>query len=48
MFTNSEIGSGMTIKLDSTLPAYPAFQQGIRRAPDRGFRLTEAQAKRAA
>lgn len=45
MLNNKEIGQAMTIKLDATLPEYPAFQEGIRRAPDRGFRLTKAQAK---
>ena len=45
MLTNHEIAHSMTIKLDATLPAYPAFQEGIRRAPDRGFRLTPAQTK---
>ncbi|NCB26405.1 MAG: urocanate hydratase [Bacteroidia bacterium] len=29
--------------LDNKLPPLPSFQEGIRRAPDRGFRLTEAQ-----
>jgi urocanate hydratase len=31
------------IELSSQLPAYPNFVKGIRRAPDRGFRLTKAQ-----
>ena len=31
--------------LDATLPAYPSFVEGIRRAPDRGFRLTPAQTR---
>ncbi len=35
----------MTIKLDATLPEYPAFEEGKRRAPDRGFRLTKEQTK---
>ena len=35
----------MTIKLDDEYPDYPEFVEGIRRAPDRGFRLTKAQAK---
>lgn len=34
------ISNAMTIKLDNTLPAYPEFVKGIRRAPDRGFKLT--------
>ena len=33
----------MQITLDNQLPPFPSFQAGIRRAPDRGFRLTEAQ-----
>ncbi len=45
MISNHDIGNAMTIKLDNTLPEYPAFQEGIRRAPDRGFRLTPAQTK---
>ena len=31
--------------LDATLPAYPAFEDGIRRAPDRGYCLTQAQTR---
>ena len=45
MLSNHEIAASMTIKLDATLPEYPAFQEGIRRAPDRGFRLTPEQTK---
>ena len=45
MLSNKEIGQAMQIKLDFTLPEYPAFVEGIRRAPDRGYRLTEAQTK---
>ena len=33
----------MKITLSNTLPAYPAFVEGIRRAPDRGYTLTPAQ-----
>ncbi|MCL2375753.1 MAG: urocanate hydratase [Defluviitaleaceae bacterium] len=33
--------------LDNKLPNYPKFAQDIRRAPSRGFRLTEAQAQTA-
>ena len=33
----------MTITLSTDLPAYPTFTEGIRRAPDRGYRLTPAQ-----
>ena len=45
MLTNQEISQAMTIQLDAVLPDYPAFQEGIRRAPDRGYRLTPAQTK---
>ncbi len=45
MISNHDIGTAMTIKLESYLPEYPTFQEGIRRAPDRGFRLTPAQTK---
>lgn len=31
--------------LDAVLPKYPKFEEGIRRAPDRGFRLTKEQTK---
>ena len=34
MLSNKEIGQAMQIKLDATLPEYPAFVEGIRRAPD--------------
>ncbi|MCL2204402.1 MAG: urocanate hydratase [Defluviitaleaceae bacterium] len=37
----------MEIKLDGMLPDYPAFEEGINRAPSRGFRLTGAQAETA-
>ncbi len=40
---NSKISGAMTIKLDAVLPEYPKFEEGKRRAPDRGFRLTKAQ-----
>ncbi len=42
---NDSIARAMTIKLPSELPEYPAFQEGIRRAPDRGFCLTKEQTK---
>ena len=37
----------MKFTLDNTLPAYPKFVAGIRRAPDRGFRLTPSQTRTA-
>ena len=44
---NTAIKNAMTIRLDNALPEYPEFVEGIRRAPDRGFRLTKAQAETA-
>ncbi len=38
-----DISNAMEIKLDDVLPEMPEFQEGIRRAPNRGFRLTQAQ-----
>ncbi|MBF0529922.1 MAG: urocanate hydratase [Deltaproteobacteria bacterium] len=43
MLTNHDIARAMIIKLDDQLPAKPDFVPGIRRAPDRGFRLTKEQ-----
>ncbi|MGI5922089.1 MAG: urocanate hydratase [Syntrophomonadaceae bacterium] len=40
---NLDIYNAMQIKLDNELPDMPEFVPGIRRAPDRGFRLTMAQ-----
>lgn len=37
----------MKITLPHQLPSYPKFQEGIRRAPDRGYRLTPAQTETA-
>ncbi len=34
-------------ELDNVLPEYPTFKEGIRRAPNRGFRLTKAQTETA-
>ena len=45
MFTNSQIGAAMTIRLDDALPQYMGLDPKYRRAPDRGFRLSPAQAK---
>ena len=45
MLENKAIAEAMTIKLDAEYPDYPKFQEGLRRAPDRGFRLTKAQTK---
>lgn len=43
MLNYKEIEAAMTIKLDDVLPEKTVFEPGIRRAPDRGFRLTPAQ-----
>jgi urocanate hydratase len=43
MKNNTEISEAMTIKLDNDLPEMPKFVSGIRRAPDRGFRLEQKQ-----
>jgi len=45
MTANKVIDSAMKIKLGDKLPEYPKFKEGIRRAPDRGFRLTKEQTK---
>lgn len=42
---NKAANDAMKIKLDNKLPDYPSFKDGIRRAPDRGFRLTTSQTK---
>ena len=44
MLTNSVARASMRIRLDDDLPDETVFVEGIRRAPDRGFRLTQAQA----
>ncbi|WP_053955840.1 urocanate hydratase [Inediibacterium massiliense] len=41
MNLNQSIANNMTIKLDSVLPEYPEFEQGIRRAPRRELNLTK-------
>ncbi len=45
MDKRSRVYSAMSIKLSDELPPMPPFEEGIRRAPDRGFRLTKEQAK---
>ena len=42
---NTTVAGAMTIKLDAVLPEYPKMDDKYRRAPDRGFRLTPAQAE---
>lgn len=43
MMNNEMIAGAMTIKLDNQLPPMPDFAPGVRRAPSRGFRLTQSQ-----
>jgi urocanate hydratase len=43
MLTNDQVKASMAIHLDENLPDETIFQEGIRRAPDRGFRLTRSQ-----
>lgn len=43
MVNNKIIAGAMTIKLDNQLPPMPEFVPGVRRAPSRGFRLTQSQ-----
>ncbi|NLC11860.1 MAG: urocanate hydratase [Firmicutes bacterium] len=45
MINNNQISQAMTVKLDEELPEMPEFVEGIRRAPDRGFKLTPEQTK---
>lgn len=42
---NKTASEAMKVKLDNKLPEYPTFKEDIRRAPDRGFRLTPSQTK---
>lgn len=45
MVDNSNILSAMSIKLDETLPDYPKFKEGVRRAPKRELTLNEREIK---
>ena len=47
MDVNLRSDKAMQVKLGEDLPEYPIFEMGIRRAPDRGFRLTKEQTKTA-
>ncbi len=47
LINNIDISNAMTIKLDNILPEMPPFVEGIRRAPDRGFKLTKEQTETA-
>ncbi|MFH1135131.1 MAG: urocanate hydratase [Pseudomonadota bacterium] len=44
MLNNNQILEAMAIRLDEVPRSTPTFVPGVRRAPDRGFRLTPAQA----
>ena len=44
---NIDFQDAMRIKLDMEFPEYPEFEPGIRRAPSRGFRLTQEQTETA-
>ena len=45
MGINEDVSAAMTIKLGNEMPPMPEFVKGIRRAPDRGFRLSKEQTK---
>ena len=45
MIENKDIEKSMTISLRNELPEMPVFEEGIRRAPDRGYRLSKDQTK---
>jgi urocanate hydratase len=47
MVNNMDIAGMMKIRLDDELPEQEPFQEGIRRAPDRGFRLSRSQTETA-
>jgi urocanate hydratase len=40
---HTDVSEAMKIYLDGPLPPMPAFRSGVRRAPDRGFRLSRSQ-----
>ncbi len=47
MISNIEAAQAMKVRLDDDLPELRPFKEGIRRAPDRGFRLTKSQTRTA-
>jgi urocanate hydratase len=47
MLRNDQIQAAMRVKPDDELPDMPPFEPGIRRAPDRGFRLNPRQTRTA-
>ena len=42
---NFDVSKAMTVKLDTVLPEYPKFQEGIRRAPKRELTLNKKEIK---
>lgn len=47
MLNPNDMAKTMTIRIGGELPEPEPFRAGIRRAPDRGYRLTEAQTRTA-
>jgi urocanate hydratase len=47
MWSNSQIAGAMRVRLDDQLPEREGFLTNIRRAPDRGFRLSKKQTETA-
>ena len=47
MITNRDMERAMDVRLADELPRHQPFERGIRRAPDRGFRLTKNQTRTA-
>ncbi|BHH86154.1 urocanate hydratase [Desulforhopalus sp. 52FAK] len=45
MITNEQVCGAMKLRVTDVLPRKKTFQQDIRRAPDRGFRLSRSQTK---
>ncbi|PAB59321.1 urocanate hydratase [Anaeromicrobium sediminis] len=41
MLSNKEVAQAMEVKLDAVLPEYPAFIEGLRRAPKRDVNLSQ-------
>ena len=47
MYSDQQIENTMKIRIEDELPEPEPFMEGIRRAPDRGFRLTDSQTRTA-
>jgi len=47
MISNNEVARAMKVQLDDEIPELTPFKKGVRRAPDRGFRLTPSQTRTA-